>query len=469
MAHVETYRLRDGTKRYRARWDGPDGRPRSRSFVLKKDAERFVLEQRRRASLGVLYQAPPETLGEFLAGWLDRYSLRVRPSTLARVRQVLPHVDAFARFALDEIHPAAVEDHVAGLARRAPRQAELALRVLKQVLANAKERGHLVDESVFRVKAPRREQPEMRFLDWHEVQELAANTVAPYGNLVQLAALTGLRQGELFALRDRNVDLDAMTLQVEHGAYRGELVPVKTRASRRRVDLSSTAAHVLRRQLLARKPNDRRLVFPSPRGELLNDDNFRHRVFRPAVRRSGLIGLRFHDLRHTYAALMVAAGAHPKYLQAQMGHSSIRVTLDLYGHLFPDANRGVLASLDALTAPSTPHRANAAKTTPKGKVPVTRDLEDGSDGTRTRDLRRDRPAFRPLPRPRRQALSYWRTGCRLLGKLLGHSFCGARNRLTKPDFGLESAEIAPRRSPVRVRLAPSKPPQIGGFLLGESA
>jgi hypothetical protein len=58
---------------------------------------------------------------------------------------------------------------------------------------------------------------------------------------------------------------------------------------------------------------------------------------------------------------MVAAGAHPKYLQAQMGHSSIRVTLDLYGHLFPDTNRGVLDSLDALTTPSTPHRANAPK------------------------------------------------------------------------------------------------------------
>src|SRR6266542_1056539 len=388
MAHLESYRLRDRSKRYRARWIGADGRARSRSFVLKKDAERFVLEQQRRASLGALYQAPPEMLGEFAAGWLDRYALRVRPSTLARVRDVLPHLDAFARVALDEIRPAAVEDQVAALARRAPRQAELALRVLKQVLGNAKERGHVVDEGVFRVKAPRRDQPEMRFLDWDEVEELAANTIAPYGNLVLLAALTGLRQGELFALRDRSVHLDALTVQVEHGVYRGELVPVKTRASRRRVDLSSTAARVLRRQLLARKPNELGIVFPSPRGELLNDDNFRHRVFRPAVRRTRLTGFRFHDLRHTYAALMVAAGAHTKYLQAQMGHSSIRVTLDLYGHLFPDANRGVLDALDALTAPSTPHRAN----TPKEKVPVTRDFEDGSDGTRTRDLRRDRPS-----------------------------------------------------------------------------
>ncbi len=393
MAHLESYRLRDGSKRYRARWLGPDGRAHSRSFALKKDADRFVLEQQRRASLGALYQAPSETFGDFVAGWLDRYAMRVRPSTLVRVREVLPHLGIFRSVALDEIRPAAVEDHVATLARRAPRQAELTLRVLKQVLANAKERGHLVDEGVFRLKPPRRDQPEMRFLDWEEVEELATNAVAPYGNMVLLAALTGLRQGELFALRDRNVDLAAMTVQVEHGAYQGQLVPVKTRASRRRVDLSNTAARVLRRQLLARQPNERGLVFPSPRGEVLNDDNFRHRIFRPAVRRSRMDGLRFHDLRHTYAALMVAARAHPKYLQAQMGHSSIRVTLDLYGHLFPDANRGVLESLDAITTPSTPHRATEPNTTSIEKVPVSRDFESGSDGTRTRDLRRDRPAF----------------------------------------------------------------------------
>ena len=157
---------------------------------------------------------------------------------------------------------------------------------------------------------------------------------------------------------------------VENGVYKGEFWPVKTRASRRRVDLSATAVRVLRRQLLARKPNDLGLVFPSPEGAIQNDDNFRHRVFRPAVRRTKLTGFRFHDLRHTYAALMVAAGAHPKYLQAQMGHSSIRVTLDLYGHLFPDANRGVLDALDQLTAPSTPHRKiGPAPSAPKKKSP----------------------------------------------------------------------------------------------------
>lgn len=73
---------------------------------------------------------------------------------------------------------------------------------------------------------------------------------------------------------------------------------------------------------------------------------------------------------------MVAVGAHPKYLQAQMGHSSIRVTLDLYGHLFPDANRGVLDALDELTAPSTPHREKRGEEHGRRKSPRERGLPE---------------------------------------------------------------------------------------------
>ena len=219
----------------------------------------------------------------------------MRASTAARVCEVLPHLRVFGALTLDAIRPADVEDHVAALARRAPRPAELALRILKQVLANAKERGHSVDEAIFRLKAPRHEPRETRFLTWLEVEELAAATVEPYGNLVQLAALTGLRQGELFALRDRSIDRGTMTLSVEHGVYAGELVPLKTKAARRNVDLSAKAAALIRRQLFARTPNQLGLVFPSSGGRILNDDNFRHRIFAPAVRRSGLGPVRFHD------------------------------------------------------------------------------------------------------------------------------------------------------------------------------
>jgi integrase len=191
----------------------------------------------------------------------------------------------------------------------------------------------------------------MMFLSWDQVEALAANTIEPYGNLIQLAAITGLRQGELFALTDESLDLEAAQLHVDRNIYNGETVPLKTMASRRTVDLSAHALRVVRAQLLARMPNKAGLLFPSPRGGVIDANNFRHRVFKPACKRTvGLTALRFHDLRHTYAALMVRAGAHPKYLQAQMGHSSIKVTLDRYGHLLPDENRTVLIALDGLTA-----------------------------------------------------------------------------------------------------------------------
>jgi integrase len=95
-------------------------------------------------------------------------------------------------------------------------------------------------------------------------------------------------------------------------------------------------------------PNELGLVFPTRGGSVWRKDNFMARVFRPAARRTKLAPLRFHDLRHTYAALMVAAGAHPKLLQAQLGHTSINVTLNTYGHLFPDAFADVGPTLDRL-------------------------------------------------------------------------------------------------------------------------
>lgn len=157
-----------------------------------------------------------------------------------------------------------------------------------------------------------------------------------------------MRQGELFALRDRALDLGDAALVVEAGAREGAIVPTKTAAGRRRVRLSGEALRILREQLLARAPNDLGLVFPTPNGSVWRKDNFMARVFRPGVRRADMAPLRFHDLRHTYAALMVAAGAHPKLLQAQLGHTSINVTLNTYGHLFPDAFVDVGTALDRI-------------------------------------------------------------------------------------------------------------------------
>lgn len=327
----------------------PDGRYRWRTIgPRKRDAEVLRDEINRRIALGALYPSEPETFSAFVEAWLERYAQRVRPATLASCRDSLRRLAVFDDWQLETIRAAGVEDHVFAVARRAPRAAELMLDTLKMILRNAKERGQTIDEAALRVRPPRRERAEMRFLDWSEVDLLASVTVEPFGNLVRFACLTGMRQGELFALRDRALDLGDAALVVEAGAREGRIVATKTAAGRRRVRLSGEALRVLREQLLARAPNDLGLVFPTPKGSVWRNDNFMARIFRPAVQRADLAPLRFHDLRHTYAALMVAAGAHPKLLQAQLGHTSINVTLNTYGHLFPDAFVDVGTALDRI-------------------------------------------------------------------------------------------------------------------------
>jgi integrase len=327
----------------------PDGRYRWQTVgPRKRDAELLRDEINRRVALGALYPSEPLTFAEFVDAWLERYSQRVRPATLASCRESLRYLSVFDAWQLETIRAADVEDHVFAVAQRAPRAAELMLDTLKMILRNARERHQVVDEAVLRVRPPRRERAEMRFLDWREVELLASETVEPYGNLIRFACLSGLRQGELFALGDRTVDLASGLVLVQAGARDGKIVPTKTSAGKRRVRLSVEALRILREQLLARAPNELGLVFPTPGGSVWRKDNFMARVFRPAVRRAELAPLRFHDLRHSYAALMVAAGAHPKLLQAQLGHTSINVTLNTYGHLFPDAFTDVGPALDRL-------------------------------------------------------------------------------------------------------------------------
>jgi integrase len=143
-----------------------------------------------------------------------------------------------------------------------------------------------------------------------------------------------------------------MRLRVEAGLVDGRLSATKTRTSRRTVFLCASAAELLEAQIAEAQRPGGALVWTSPEGGPIRKDNFMTRVYRPAVTRSGLAPLRFHDLRHTYAALMIRAGAHPKLLQSQMGHASIRITLDLYGHLYPDVGTEAALLLERLIRPA---------------------------------------------------------------------------------------------------------------------
>ena len=157
-----------------------------------------------------------------------------------------------------------------------------------------------------------------------------------------------MRQGEMLALRWQDVDLKNAVVSVRRTLTRsgGKVVfgEPKTKKSRRSIRLTPQAMEVLRahlkRQLrdieiLGDRYQDQGLVFSTDTGAPINPSNLRQRGFAPLLKRAGLPRMRFHDLRHTCATLLLSRGVHPKIVQELLGHATIAITLDTYSHAMP--------------------------------------------------------------------------------------------------------------------------------------
>lgn len=187
----------------------------------------------------------------------------------------------------------------------------------------------------------------MRFLTPNEVAHLA-NEAEHHRVLVLTAAYTGLRWGEVAALKRESVNhLLAKTVTVTQtlSEVGGHVAfgPPKTAAARRTVSLPGFLRDELSRHMNAQ---DGDLIFAGTEGGPLRRTNFRRRDWLPAVRRSVGEPLRFHDLRHTHVALLIEQDEHPKVIADRLGHTSARVVLDRYGHLFEGLDAAAADRLD---------------------------------------------------------------------------------------------------------------------------
>lgn len=182
-----------------------------------------------------------------------------------------------------------------------------------------------------------------------------------YHPLFLVAVRAGLRRGELVALQwgdlqfgvDEN-DANRFIL-VQHNYVCREHTTTKSKKSRR-VDMSREVRralvelrdqHLLAAYLKGKTDITSDLVFPSPDGGILDPDNLYHRYFIPVLTGAGIRKIRLHDLRHTFGSLLIQNGASIVYVKEQMGHSSIQITVDIYGHLIPGANISFVDRLDA--------------------------------------------------------------------------------------------------------------------------
>lgn len=355
MPHIQKI-TRAGRTRWQARYRAPDGKERSKLHDRKIDAERWLVEQSADVAHGAWVD--PALGRTTFATWAERWRAGVhglRPSTVHRLdgivaNHLLPRFGGWplAAIAASDVKAMVADDVAAGRSTSSVRQHVV---VLRRILDAAVVEGLLRRNPAAGVQTPTVTNRPMRFLDPGEVRLLAEAHPAHYRPLVFTAAYVGMRWGELAGLRLKRVDLlrrvIAVTEQLVEINSRISWGPPKTKAGVRTVTIPDALVEILAGHFATEAVGVSGLAFPTPSGTPMRRTNFQ-RVWRRAVQRAGLGGLVFHELRHAAAALAIAQGAHPLTVKTRLGHSSITVTMDRYGHMFPAQDAALAEALNVV-------------------------------------------------------------------------------------------------------------------------
>jgi integrase len=351
--------------RYSLGTDPVNGRRRWATATIKgtrKDAERELTRRLRTVDTGE-HPAPNKmTVADWLGLWLASTRIEVSPKTHERYAEIVRCylVPALGQLALQRLTPTDIQRGYNNFSRDpSPRTRRHIHRILKSALARAVEQQALARNPADAVKRlPKVERKPPTTLTVEQSQQLLAaikhtTTYWP----VMLALASGLRRGELLALRWRNVDLVTGTLRVVESLEQTKagLRFKSTKSEKGRgVALPGFAIAELRRRkqaqaeaLLAlgvRKSGDT-LVCGRVDGQPKQPTSLTHEFTYLVGRIRGFPRIRFHDLRHSHATQLLASGVHPKVVQERLGHSTIAVTMDIYSHVTPECRARPLRNL----------------------------------------------------------------------------------------------------------------------------
>ncbi len=359
----------------------PDGRRVSRYAKTQADALRKLAALRRDRDEGMpVVSSERRTVGEYLESWLEMKAPGVRRDVRATYGFYVSSyiVPSIGRVRLSRLTAEHVQRMIADLSAPsralAPATVHKAFSVLRSALNQAVRLGLVPRNVALLVERPRVGRREMRC--WNPEEALRFLDVARREQprlfaLYVVALTTGMREGELLALRWRDVSLDEASLsgavRVQNTLHwredgRMALEEVKTPMSRRHVQLSSYAVRVLLQHRAAQDEERRRLgviwrdhelVFCNRIGGALRVSILRRRSFLRLVELGGVPRIRFYDLRHTAATLLLIAGVHPKIVSEMLGHSSVAITLSIYSHVLPMIQGEAAAAMDRLLGPDS--------------------------------------------------------------------------------------------------------------------
>lgn len=336
-------------------------------FATKAEALEKMSELQKEKADGTFVEPSKLTLNAYLRSWLAGVKADVRGSTWVSYETAMRlHVGPrLGEVPLQQLTRNQVKGIYAELREsgRSPKTVHNTHLALRKALADAVDSGLLRANPAERAHKLPTDRPEMEAWSAEELRAfLARSDGDPNLSLWHLAAYSGMRRGELLGLRWQDVDLDAGQLSVRQQLVRqGEAItfgPPKTKAGRRSISLDGDTVATLRERR-ARWSADKLhfgeafgnldLVFCRPDGKP-HDPDVITQQFESACRRAGVKRIRFHDLRHTHATLLLVANVNPKIVMQRLGHSSIVVTMDRYSHVLPGLDQDAAARMAALVS-----------------------------------------------------------------------------------------------------------------------
>ncbi|QKW07332.1 site-specific integrase [Streptomyces sp. NA04227] len=352
---------RQAPGRWRVRWYGPDNKPKAKTFAKlpQAEAEKDAITARLDKGSYRDPQSAKAAVKVIAEEWYK--SLRRQGRTTKHdYRELLDNyvIPQWGDWQVGAIRWEDVSDWIDDLIEKpgksgrklGPARITKIYRVFSMVMKRAVQTNRIAANPATEHELPRRNEDDEHVYLTHEQLERLAEAAGEYRRLVLVLGYCGIRWAEASAIKASRVNVDTRRIRIVQGYtdVRGalELGPVKNH-EKRSVPLPRSFAEELRELTAGRKLDA--LVFTAPEGGPLRYSNFRQRFFDPAVKAAGLDGLGItpHKLRHTAASLAIAAGADVKVVQTMLGHKSAAMTLDVYGHLFPDRLDEVADALDA--------------------------------------------------------------------------------------------------------------------------
>jgi integrase len=345
------------------------GKHVSKYFRLQSEASKWLHTTRTQILDGLTFAGAQTTMEEFLKQWLISYKSSLHPTTSIQYEGIirLHLIPVLGHLKLKDLRTDQIQALYNAETNKgtSPRMVQYIHTVLRRGLNIALRWGLINRNPALTITLPKLKRKEMKTLNDSQVRVfLSAAKGLRYEALFWMAVFTGLREGELFGLKWSDLDWGKKHLRVQRQLQRIKgkgmvFTEPKTKAGKRMLVLSTATIAKLREHIYYQQQEriiagDRwqeyDLLFPSTLGTPMDPSNM-YKDFKDTLKKAGLPDIRFHDLRHTAATLMLQQGTHPKIVQERLGHSNISLTMDTYSHVLPSMQEEAAEKMDEILVP----------------------------------------------------------------------------------------------------------------------